>query len=265
VLTLVLVGALILLFGSFLGGDEPFGGGQRVGVQSGGDQAGVQGAGPGGPAMVGVLGLVEEGVGVQGVEFVPGKLVAGGDSQRCVGGVAALIDQVLASGGLSGADAGAGGQGGAVGGYQAAGGGDGDRFGGVAFGGGQVPGHSGMLGLVGQGVGELGEEVAVPEHRGRRRQVLTGRRCVPGGQGEPAQHPLTLGRVLVPAILPADGGVAAGQRLGGAGAAGAGQPLRPPGPGNRIKVITVWVVGEVDLVGGDELPLGLHHVPGQAG
>ena len=71
-------------------GDEPFDGAQRVGVQAGRDQPGVKGLALGGPAVVGAFGLVEGGVGAQRVEFVPGQLVAGGQPQRGVGGVAAL-------------------------------------------------------------------------------------------------------------------------------------------------------------------------------
>ena len=79
-------------FGGFLGGDELFDGGQRVGVQPGRDQPFVQGVGPGGPAVVGVLGLVEGGVGAQGVEdSVPGQVMAGSQAQRSVGGVPALV------------------------------------------------------------------------------------------------------------------------------------------------------------------------------
>jgi hypothetical protein len=70
------------LFGGFLFGDEPLHCGQRVGVQVLGDQPGVQGIGLGRPAVVGTIGLVEEGAGAQGVEFLPSELVAGGEPQR---------------------------------------------------------------------------------------------------------------------------------------------------------------------------------------
>ena len=58
------------------------------------DQPGVQRSGSGGPAVVGALGLVEGGVGAQRVEFVPGQLVPGGQPQRGVCGIAALVQQV---------------------------------------------------------------------------------------------------------------------------------------------------------------------------
>ena len=120
-------------------------------------------------------------------------------------------------------------------------------------GGGEIPGGPGVLGQVGQGVGELDEIVAVAEAPGRRRQVLTGRRGVPGGQGQTAQQPVTPGHVFVPAIPSADFGVAVGQCPGRAGPPGAGQPFRPQGAAQRVQVITVRIVGDLDLVGGAEL------------
>ncbi len=108
--------SLLALVGGLFFGDQPFDGGQRVGVQAGRHQPGVQGIGPGGPAVVGAFGLVEGGVGAQRVEFVPGQVVAGSQAQRGVGGVAALEQQARAGGGgLGGVDAGAGGQGGGTG------------------------------------------------------------------------------------------------------------------------------------------------------
>ncbi len=162
--------AISLLRSGFLVSKEPVRRWPAGCGSSRGGQSGVQGAGLGGPSVVGVLASVEEGVGANGVQFVPGELVAGGEPQRGVGGVAALVDQVLVRGcgGLGGADAGAGGQGGAVGGHQPAGGGDGDHLGRVAFGGLQVPTDPGVFGEVCQGLNKLGQEVAVPEASGRR-------------------------------------------------------------------------------------------------
>jgi hypothetical protein len=56
--------------------DKPFDGGQGVRVEAGGGQLGLQLPGLGSPAVVGAFGLVERSVGGQGVEFVPGQLVA---------------------------------------------------------------------------------------------------------------------------------------------------------------------------------------------
>jgi len=98
-------------FGSLLGGDAPFHGAQRIGVQAGRDQPGVQGVGPGGPPLVDALGVVEGGVGAQGVELMPGQVVAGGQAQRGVGCVPALGEVIgAAASSLGGADPAPGGQ-----------------------------------------------------------------------------------------------------------------------------------------------------------
>ena len=55
------------------------------------------------------------------------------------------------------------------------------------------PAGLGVPGQVGQGLGELGEVVAVAEAPGRGRQVLPGGGGVPGGQGQAAQQPVTPG------------------------------------------------------------------------
>ena len=70
--------------------DEPFDGGQRVGVEAGWDQLGAQLPGLGSPAVVGAFGLVEGRVGGKGVEFVPGQVVANRQPPRGVSIVAAL-------------------------------------------------------------------------------------------------------------------------------------------------------------------------------
>ena len=250
--------------GGFLGGDEPFDGAQRVGVQAGRHQPGVQGVGPGRPAPVDPLGLVEQGVGAQRVEFMPGELVAGGEPERGVGGVPAGVQQVRVTGGGPGrANAGADGQRGAVGGHQPAGCGDGDRLGRVTFGTVQVPADPGVLGEVGQGSGELGQVVTIPEHRGRRGQVPAGRRGVPGGQGQATQDPVTPGHIRIPAIPPADVDVAQGEHPGRVLPPGAGQEIRPPDPAKRVQVTVLIVLAHLDLVGGEKLLLGLCRVADQ--
>jgi len=76
----------------FLGSDQPFHCGQRIGVQIRRHQPRVQVVSFGGPAVVGVLGLVELSVGAQSVEFVPGQMMADRQPERGVGGVAALSE-----------------------------------------------------------------------------------------------------------------------------------------------------------------------------
>ena len=133
------VSADLLLF------DKAFDGGQGVGVEAGRGQLGVQLPGLGGPVVAGAFGFVEGGVGGQGVEFVPGQVVADRQPPRGVSVVAALRQRVEAAGGggLSGAQPGPGRQRGGVGGDQVAGRGNGDRFGQVAFRGLQITGGLG--------------------------------------------------------------------------------------------------------------------------
>jgi hypothetical protein len=50
----------------------------------------------------------------------------------------------------------------------------------------------------------------------------------------------------------------------GAYPAGAGQPVRPADPGNRVRVLISWVVGELEFISGVELPPGFRQVSGQA-
>jgi len=129
----------------------------------------------------------------------------------------------------------------------------------------QIAGGLSPVGQTGQGGGEFGEVVAVAEAPGRGGQVRAGRGGIPGGQGQPAQHPVAPGHVVVPIVPATDLGIVAGELLGRAGTARAGQPAGPPDPTVRVQVIVVRVVGEADLVGCGEVPLGGCGVPDQVG
>jgi len=62
--------------------DKPFDGGQRVGVEVAWGQLRLQLPCLSGPAVVGAFGVVQAGVGGEGVEFVPGQMVASRQSPR---------------------------------------------------------------------------------------------------------------------------------------------------------------------------------------
>jgi hypothetical protein len=99
---------------------------------------------------------------------MPGQLVPRGQPQRGVGRVAPLVQQIRARGdSLIGADASPGGQRSGLGGHQPAGSGDVDRLGRMPVGDVQVSRSLSPSGQVGQGNGEFGEVVAVPEDPGR--------------------------------------------------------------------------------------------------
>src|SRR6266568_6531410 len=91
-------------------GDKlPIDGGQGAGVEAGRGELGVQLRGVGGPAVAGAFGVVEGSVGGQGVEFVPGQVVADRQPPGGVRVVAALCQRPGVPGGLGGAQPGPGG------------------------------------------------------------------------------------------------------------------------------------------------------------
>ena len=71
----------------------------------------MQGICFGGPSVVGVIGLVEGGMGTQGVEFMPGQVMADRQPQRGIGRIAALGMVIGAGGTVVSADPGPGRQG----------------------------------------------------------------------------------------------------------------------------------------------------------
>ena len=103
--------------------DEPFDGRQGVGVEARQGQLGAQLPGLGGPAVAGAFHFVQGRVSGQGVEFVPGQVVADCQSPRGISIIPALPQRVGVPGGsgLGGAQPGPGRQRGGLGGDQAAG------------------------------------------------------------------------------------------------------------------------------------------------
>src|SRR5690242_16477713 len=91
--------AFVISLGRILVFDEPFDGGQGVGVEAGRSQPGVQLLGLSGPAVAGAFGFVEGGVGGEGVEFVPRQPVADRQPPRGIGVVAALCQGIGVAGG----------------------------------------------------------------------------------------------------------------------------------------------------------------------
>ena len=91
ILGVVIAGIVaVALFGL----DKPFDSRKGVGVQAGWDQLGLQLPGLSSPAVAGAFGIVQAGVGGQGVKFVPGQVVADRQPPRRVRVVAALRQRI---------------------------------------------------------------------------------------------------------------------------------------------------------------------------
>jgi hypothetical protein len=135
----------------------------------------------------------------------------------------------------------------------------------VPAGGVQVAAGLGPLGQGGQGFGEVGDVVALALGGLGVFEVVPGLvEVIIVGQDELAEEAFAPGQGAVPVVVVARGLVVLGQEPGRPAAAGAGQPLGPPDAAVGVQVVAARIVGELELIGDQEVLLGPGGVAGQA-